>query len=183
MNLNIALKKKNMSKYALSKRSGISYSTIHDLCSGIIKIQNLSSGLLYRISKVLGIPMEQLLEEERTQEYIRSEICHELKELGDFGFMEKVIKDDRIENAIDNDEIFEALYTLALIDYLCNKYGIPIIEHYSELREKRFKSIVYPAGMMLKSKINGMSEKEMRKNLIPEFLNFNIAEEDVYNVA
>ena len=64
MYLSELLEKKNMSRYRLSKESGVAQATIADICSGKAKIEKCSADTLYRIAKTLGITMESMIEEE-----------------------------------------------------------------------------------------------------------------------
>lgn len=63
MIINELLKDKNMSRYKLSKTSGVPQTTITDICSGKTSIEKCSAETLYKISKTLNISMESLLEE------------------------------------------------------------------------------------------------------------------------
>ena len=54
------LENKNITAYALSKKSGVPYSTISDIVNGKTDIANVSARVLYNISKALDITMEQL---------------------------------------------------------------------------------------------------------------------------
>ena len=45
-----------MSRYRLSKLSGVPQATISDICSGKASLEKYSAGTLYRIVKVLGVP-------------------------------------------------------------------------------------------------------------------------------
>lgn len=63
MIINELLKDKNMSRYKLSKNSGVPQTTITDICSGKTSIEKCSARTLYKIAKTLNISMESLLEE------------------------------------------------------------------------------------------------------------------------
>lgn len=52
------LKNRNMSEYALSKISGVPYSTISDMCSGKTDIRKCNCETIYKIAKALGTTME-----------------------------------------------------------------------------------------------------------------------------
>ena len=56
------LEKKNITKYRLSKISGVPQATINDICSGKTDLEKCSAGTLYKLSKVLGITIEDMLE-------------------------------------------------------------------------------------------------------------------------
>lgn len=46
----------------MAKDSGIAYTTINDICSGKARLEKCSAETIYRISKVLGVSMESLIE-------------------------------------------------------------------------------------------------------------------------
>ena len=62
MLINKRLKEQNMTKYRLSKESGVAQTTINDICSGKAELGKCSAGTLYRIAKVLNISVEDILE-------------------------------------------------------------------------------------------------------------------------
>lgn len=53
---------KQITKYRLSKDSGIAYTTVNDLCSGRTQLEKCFAETVYRISKALGVSMENLIE-------------------------------------------------------------------------------------------------------------------------
>ena len=62
MIINDLLKAKNMTKYRLSKESGVPQTTILDICSERTSVEKCSAGTLYRLAKTLDVPMEILIE-------------------------------------------------------------------------------------------------------------------------
>ena len=62
MLINEKLEKINMTKYRLSKDSGVPQATINDICSGKADLEKCSAGTLYKIAKVLGISIESILD-------------------------------------------------------------------------------------------------------------------------
>lgn len=62
MVINELLNNKNMSRYKLSKISGVPQTTITDICSGKTSMEKCSAGTLYKIAKALDVSMENLLE-------------------------------------------------------------------------------------------------------------------------
>ena len=62
MLINDQMEKKQMTKYKLSKVSGVPQATINDICSGKADLERCSAGTLYRIAKVLGVSIEEILE-------------------------------------------------------------------------------------------------------------------------
>ena len=55
------LREKNLSRYQLSKLSGIPWATLADICSGKTLLTRCSAGTLSKLSAALEIPMEELL--------------------------------------------------------------------------------------------------------------------------
>ena len=88
MNINRLLKNKNITKYKLSKLSGIPYTTLNDVCSGKTSIEKCSGETIYKLSKHLDVSMEDLIrdeclknEKERSCEYgLPSYLQHDLDE-------------------------------------------------------------------------------------------------------
>ena len=62
MLINEQLEKLRMTKYRLSKDSKVPQATINDICSGKADLEKCAAGTLYRIAKVLGCTIEDLLE-------------------------------------------------------------------------------------------------------------------------
>lgn len=63
MLLNDLLTEKKMSRYRLSKESGVPQTTIVDICSGKARIEKCSAETLYKIAKVLQVSMESLIKD------------------------------------------------------------------------------------------------------------------------
>lgn len=61
MTLQQLLREKHLSRYQLSKRSGIPWATLADICSGKTSLTRCSAGTLFKLSTTLEIPMERLL--------------------------------------------------------------------------------------------------------------------------
>ena len=106
MLINEQLEKQNLTKYRLSKKSGVPQATINDICSGKTDPEKCAAGTLYRLAKVLGVSVEDILESSR-QEYrssfetFRSNTCHHVKDMGDVDFMLDLLETDRIRELYD----------------------------------------------------------------------------------
>ena len=61
MNVNYLVAKKQISKYNLSKSTGIPYSTISDICNGKTTLENCNAKTVYELSKFFDVSMEDLL--------------------------------------------------------------------------------------------------------------------------
>jgi len=63
MGINELLERQKMSKYRLSKESGVPYTTINQICNGKVRIEKCSAETLYKMSKILGVSIEDLVED------------------------------------------------------------------------------------------------------------------------
>ena len=62
MLINEQLEKLKMTKYRLSKVSGVPQATVNDICSGKAVLEKCSAGTLYRLAKALGVTVEEILD-------------------------------------------------------------------------------------------------------------------------
>jgi len=62
MSIQEIIKEKGMSKYSLSKVSGVPWSTLSDICSGKTDLNRCSVKTLSKLSKVLEMPIEEIIE-------------------------------------------------------------------------------------------------------------------------
>ena len=189
MSINKLLKEKKLSKYRLAKLSGISQTTITDICSGRVSIKNCTGETLYKLAQVFDVSIESLLrdslEHRPSFETFKSNICHYVKDMGDINFLIDVIETDKIYEYLNKQWHREALYLLAMVDYLCKENDLPLLEDYEELRSMKLSKVIYPAGILvLCSALN--SEEPKKRSLqeaIPEFMRHNIVESEARNVA
>lgn len=195
MNINELLKEKKMSKYQLAKKSGVPQTTIIDICSNKAKIEKCSAATIYKISRVLDVSMESLVKEaiESTNtdlkrpsfEVFKSNICHLLKDKGDIEFIKDNLSKDEVKTLFDRKWYAESFYLLAMIDYVSRINSIPICTNYNDIRSQKLKEILYPKDVVLLDMIENSDKnrKESLENAIPEFLHFNIVENEVRNVS
>lgn len=183
------LSKSNMTLYQCSKQSNIPYTTLSELIRGKTSLLHCTAETLYKLSKTLNVSMEELLmsqaENDRIdREVFRSNICHELKEEGDFDFIINALKNDKVNYYWHKKWYFESFYLLAMIDYLSRINNIPLCSKYEGIRRNKLSRPIYPKDVILAEKIAptlNMKEKARRK-AIKEFLRFNIVECEVRNV-
>lgn len=191
MNLYERLAQNNLTKYQLSKMSQIPYSTIADLFSEKTSLKKCSVEVVYKLAKCLNTTVENLLESKDDQEQSRvdfeifkSYVQHQVHDLSDFVFIEKVVTSNQIENYFKKEWYPEAFYLLATIDYLSNIHQIPLFNKYDEFRKTKLKKILFPASIAViaSPKDDKKIKDEMLKNAIPEYLQFNIVESEIRNV-
>lgn len=195
MALNEVLEQKNITKYRLWKESGVPQATISDICTGKTRIEKCSAETIYRIAKVLDVPMESLIapavrsmDEERSRpsfEIFKSNICHRVKDMGDIPFVIDLLQSNQIRKLYEKKWYPEALYLLAMLDYLSRENHIPICKNYNDIRAAKLQQLVYPSSVIIMCKAlkSDAPKEECIRMAIPEFLRFNIVESEVRNVC
>ena len=195
MTLNEMLEQKNITKYRLWKESGVPQATISDICTGKTRIEKCSAETIYRIAKVLDVPMESLIapavrfmDEERRRpsfEIFKSNICHRVKDMGDIPFVIDLLQSNQIRKLYEKKWYPEALYLLAMLDYLSRENHIPICKNYNDIRAAKLQQLVYPSSVVIMCKAlkSDVPKEDCIRMAIPEFLRFNIVESEVRNVC
>lgn len=188
MTIQDALQEKNMSIYRLAKTSKIPYATVNDICNGKAKLEKCSAETVYRLAHALNVSMEELLApcfiKRSSFENFKSTVCHRVKELGDINFIIDTLESQDIRTYYNRKWYPESLYLLAMLDYLSRENDVPLCDDYDDLRRCRLEKPVYPAGIRALSAAaqNDAAIKEAAKTAIPEFMRFNIVENEVRNV-
>ena len=178
-----------MSRYSLSKRSGVPYTTLNDICNNKTSLEKCSAETVFRLAKELHVTMEELLEpyvEKRcSYELFKSNVCHKLRRLGDIDFLVDTLGRDTIREYYNRKWYPECLYLLAMVDYISRINHVDLCEEYDALRKQKLSEVIYPASVIaLCAAENSDAPKEQaRENAIPEFMRFNIVESEVRNVV
>ena len=153
-------------------------------------MEKCSAGTLYRIAKVLGVSVEEILESGRDEyrsafETFKSNTCHHVKDMGDVDFMISVLESDQIRVLYERHWYPEALYLLAMLDYLSRINGIPLCTRYDDIRARKLTNPLYPAGVLITSEVLKSDEplRKAERDAIPEFRRFNIIESEVRDVV
>ncbi len=118
-------------------------------------------------------------------ETFKSNVCHRLKNLGDIDFLITTIEGNDIFDCFSLGWYPECLYLLAMVDYISRLNDVELCEDYDELRGLRLEETVYPTSLLILSEVlrdEGIKE-EAYANAIPEFIRFNIVENEVRNVC
>jgi len=190
MILNELLKEKNLSMYRLSKISGVPQSTISSLCSEELSPYNITVGNALKLAKTLEVSIEDLLQDAKQEvkedfELYRSNICHEVYQLGQLDFVVKVLESDKIEQLYRKKEYRKSLYLLSMVDYLSRINNLPYCNKYSDIRKTKLKTIYYPLGIKIKYHLTKDHNilKQAKKNAIPEFLIHNIVESEIEKIG
>lgn len=189
MNIGYLAAENNITKYRLSQETNIPYSTISDICSGKTTLENCNAKTVYELSKFFGVSMEDLLYKNNDIRYdfevFKSNIRHELKELGCKQFIVSALKSDKITEYMNRKWYPEALYLLAMLDYVSRINNVPVCTKYNKYRKAKLNDIIYPASVSAEAKV--MKDDSLfdrcKANAIPEFLRFNIVESEVFDIA
>lgn len=195
MSINEVLAQKNITKYRLWKESGVPQATIADICTGKTSIEKCSAETIYRIARVLNVSMESLIapavqraEEERRRpsfELFKSNTCHMVKDMGDIPFIIQLLETNQIRKLYEKKWYPEALYLLAMLDYLSRENHVPICKNYNDIRTAKLQRPVYPSSVVIMCKTlkSDAPKEECYRMAIPEFLRFNIVESEVRDVC
>lgn len=188
MSLREALKKKNMSIYRLSKISGLPYTTVHDIYNNKAQLKKCSAETVYKLARTLGVSMEELLApsffKRGSFENFKSAVCHRVRELGDIDFIINTLESGDIRTYYNLQWYPESLYLLGMLDYISRENDIPPDSEYDDLRQCRLEKPIYPSSLLALSAAagNGSALEEAVKTAIPEFIRFNIVENEVRDV-
>ncbi len=192
MKLNSLLEEKNITKYQLSNLTQIPYSTISDLFNEKTSLNKSSTEVVYKIAKTLNTTVEALIEFTNTHdepfrtdlETFKSNMKHRIHETDDLTFIENTLKSDLISTYMERKWYPEALYTLAMVDYLSRLNDIPLYSKYENLRKSKLNRIIYPASLIVAKefKQNKQLVADYYQASIPEFKRFNIVENEIRNV-
>ena len=114
----------------------------------------------------------------------KSNVCHLVKDMGDISFLIDALENDAVGKLWSKGWDLEALYLLAMVDYLSRENDVALCDKYDYQRTARFEETVYPGDINMLSMLLGHDKYKERafKNAIPEFLRFNIVESEVRNV-
>lgn len=186
----------HMSRYKLSKLSGVPQTTISDICSGKTAMERCSAGTVYKIAKILHVTVESLLEAQEYEqtretgyrssfETFKSDICHRVKDMGDLDFIINTLESNVIVELFQKKWYPEALYMLDMVDYLSRENSLPICTNYNNIRRHKLAQPVYPSGVLIQASVmhSDPVKEKARQNAIPEFMRFNIVECEVRDVV
>ncbi len=176
-------------KYQISKRSGIPYTTICDICTEKTPLNKCSADTIYKLSKATGISCDDIIasaciDHEDFENY-KSNVCHELKHKGDMQFIRDTLKDNMIPQYFTQMRYKESLYLLDMLDYVSRKNHIPWCTEYEQYRHYRFSQPIYPRDILIQAEAaqDESIKENALKNAIPEFKRSNIVENEVENVC
>ena len=176
MIINDLLEKEKMSRYRLSKESGVAMTTITDICNGKADLDKCTAGTLHKIAKVLNVTVDATF---------KNNTCHHVKDMGDIDFIIETLETDEVRKLYERRWCREAMYLLAMIDYLSRMNDVPLCTNYNDIRSQKLEKLYFSAGVEAAYAATGderIKEKALA-NAIPEFIRFNIVENEVRNIC
>lgn len=117
-------------------------------------------------------------------ELFKSNVCHRLKELGDTDFIIETLESDDIRKYYNRKWYPESFYLLAMLDYISRINNVPSCDRYDDLRRQSLSETIYSSSIIAISVVSGddCAKEQAKRDAIPEFMRFNIVENDVRNV-
>ena len=191
--LRAILQTKEMSLYELEKTSSISHATLSDIYNEHSNIDKCSIAVINKIAKALHLSMDSLYDFllyedmslfafDTSFDLFKSNICHELKNLGDLDFLKKYLINNEIVKLYKDKEYPKSLYLLSLVDYLSKENNIPLASEYDEIRNKRLNKIYVSKSLYLLLKSRIVKVSDVLKECLHDFLKHNIVEAEIRNV-
>ncbi|MBR4357438.1 MAG: helix-turn-helix transcriptional regulator [Butyrivibrio sp.] len=182
------IKNKKISLYKLAELSGVSYPTVYNLVNGKSDINNCALGKVLPIAKALDLSVEDLVflcNQKYTFTLFKSEQCHLVNRMGQVEYVIEVLEDKKIDRFWRLCCYAEAMYMVAMVDYLSRLNDIPKCTNYNYIRNQKLKEKIYPIDAVIEKKLTNKNSllKKMEKDAIPEFLAFNIVEGDVIHIC
>lgn len=192
--LRAILQSKDMSLYKLERMSGISHATLNDLYNEVSKIDNCTMVTIYKLSVALDMDMTKLYLRlkyddlsifafNKDFDLFKSNICQELKNIGDYPFITKYLTNKEIINLFNNKKYVESLYLLSLLDTLLEEHNLPLPKEYDDIRSYKLNRIYVSESIYLLLKKKLITVTEIFKECLPVFLTHNIIEAKIRDVA
>jgi len=79
----------------------------------------------------------------------KSNICHQVKDLGDIPFITELLQSNQIRKLYEKKWYPESLYLLAMPDYLSRENNVPICKNYNDLRSCKLQKLVFPSSIVI----------------------------------
>lgn len=105
-----------------------------------------------------------------------SEISHELKRYGDEYVIDHILEKISIDTLIEMKKNYEAVFLIALLDYLCVMNNRPKLDQLNKYRNMKMNVPTYTEDVYLYEQVTQdfSRRKRILQTAIPEFMNRNI---------
>lgn len=116
-------------------------------------------------------------------EIFKSDLCQSIKKMKPIEAIRQIKESRCIELLLNKNEDVKALYLVAMVNYLSNKYNLDMNIH--DYDNFRLEHMVYPRSVLFKCAImkNDKYKQEAIKHAEKEFLQFNICEGEIEQVV
>lgn len=191
--LRSVLNDKNISLYQLEKASHISHATLNDIYNERSNIDNCSILVMSKIAASLNMDIDDLYKKltyrdlslftyNEDFDLFKSDTLQRLKREKEEDFIKRMATTDVINNYYQNNKYKEALYLLALLDYLSKKNSLPLLKQYDYLRDYKLDKVYVSKSLYLLLAYKSTTITSIYKECIKEFLKYNIVEAEIDNV-
>ena len=191
--LRSVLNDKNISLYQLEKASHISHATLNDIYNERSNIDNCSILVMSKIAASLNMDIDDLYKKltyrdlslftyNEDFDLFKSDTLQRLKREKEEDFIKRMATTDVINNYCQNNKYKEALYLLALLDYLSKKNSLPLLKQYDYLRDYKLDKVYVSKSLYLLLAYKSTTVTSIYKECIKEFLKYNIVEAEIDNV-
>ena len=191
--LRSVLNDKNISLYQLEKASHISHATLNDIYNERSNIDNCSILVMSKIAASLNMDIDDLYKKltyrdlslftyNEDFDLFKSDTLQRLKREKEEDFIKRMAATDVINNYYQHNKYKEALYLLALLDYLSKKNSLPLLKQYDYLRDYKLDKVYVSKSLYLLLAYRSTTVTSIYKECIKEFLKYNIVEAEIDNV-
>ena len=174
MNFEKELRKKGANIRSCSVQSGIPYATLYPIIKGQVDIGTCAYHTVAKLAKYLGYRPDEIVYEAEDFQTFRNNLHHQIKR-GELQFLLETVEGDDVSTYMRHEDYLKAFYLVAAVDYLSKKNEIPLCSKYDDIRHMRLSQPYYVGD----SAFMTISPEAC----IPEFLNYNIYEGDLYDVV
>lgn len=174
MNFEKELEKRKTNIRLCSIQSDIPYSTLYPIVKGQVDIGTCSYQTVAKLARFLGYRPDEIVYEMEDFQTFRNNLHHQIRK-GDLAFLLKTIESNDVSYYIRHEDYLKALYLVATVDYLSRKNQLPLCDKYEDVRHMKLKQpyFVGDSAFMPSS----------RNDCIPEFVDHNIYEGDLYDAV
>ena len=177
----------------LCKTTGIPASTLSDILSGKAELTHCQARTIQKLSHGIGLSMDELMELDSLARSVpeknesgklhklcspdvfsafRGDLLDVLQHVDEETFIFAAAQTGFVENMYEAGLCPQALYSLGLIDYLCDKHGIPRLAQYNKYRDDTMeKTVIGYIGTECR-----LLDYMCFDSLIPQMLKFNFVE-------
>ena len=104
-------------------------------------------------AKEMPLEIYRCLYEYETADMFRSEMSHMYKRMEAREFIESILRYDMVQNLWAQNKFYDALFTLAYLDYVSEDIGLGLFPVYEKYRSQKLDHLAIPGDIMLKNKL------------------------------